>query len=130
MNNVLPPPTSFLDGSGPSLVVTALFVFLALAATALAMLCGRLIFRRKSFSFFSILLYAVLGGLMGIFMHLYGTAYLQAKADKSAGSLLQMFSLFSFFTFANMLAVPLVVMALKSRNRKIKELEEELRKKT
>ncbi len=121
---------SFLEGNGPTLIVLALFILLSLAAGGLSLLIGRFLFKLSSFRFYGSLLFAMLGGIMGIFMHIYATRYLSMSRDPDASSLISMFSVFSVFTFINMLTIPLLAMALISKNKKIRALKEELKNQT
>jgi hypothetical protein len=122
-------PVSFLESNGPTWIVLGLFVLLSLAAGGLALLLGKLLFRTNTLRFYSLHFYVMLGGLIGIFMHLYATHYLSISRDKEISSLINMFSVFSVFTFINMLAIPILAMLLRSKNRKIKDLQEELKNK-
>jgi hypothetical protein len=118
-----------LEGNGPTWIVLGLFVLLSLVAGSVASFIGKIFFRSHPLRYTGFLLFAMLGGLIGIFMHIYATQYLALSKDRNISSLLNMFSVFSVFTFLNMLAVPLFVLLLRSKNRKIKELQEELNKK-
>jgi hypothetical protein len=129
-----PTPTtdhlSFLESNGPTWIVLGLFVLLSLAAAGLMQLVIKLFFKSVAFRFSSLLFYTMLGGLIGIFMHIYATQYLALSKDKNISSLINMFGVFSVFTFLNMLTIPLLSLLLKSKNRKIRELQEELKNKT
>ncbi|HEV7232166.1 MAG TPA: hypothetical protein VGO45_12595 [Bacteroidia bacterium] len=121
--------TSFFEGNGPTLIVITLFVMLALLACALLLLLKNLFFKHLPMAFGPALLFAMLGGLLGIFLHVYAIIYLDASRDTKMTSLFSTWGLFSLFTFAHMLAVPLLVLAFRGKTRKIKMLEEELKKK-
>jgi hypothetical protein len=119
---------SFLKGNGATIVATVMFVLAALVASVLARFLGRVFKYRLPFSVL-ILLYAMAGGLLALFLHFYAVRYLSYIRDEDPDTLPLMFGMFSAFVFANMVALPILLISLRNKNRKIKELEEELRKK-
>ena len=119
-----------LDGSTPTLLVCAVFLIYAFMASGIIFAFGKIFFRNSLPTYLILLLFALLGGAWGVLMHIYGRAYMVADVSHSASSLGKMFSLFSLFTFVNMLVVPLLAVLIANKNRKIRKLEEALKQNT
>jgi hypothetical protein len=120
---------TFMEGIGPTLIAAGLFLFLSFTAGCLAWAAGRFTLGKKSPSGLILVLFSAVGGLIGISLHFYACQYMSASADQKGFSLLIMFTMFSFFVFINMLAFPILFLIMRSKNLKIRELQEELKKK-
>jgi hypothetical protein len=119
---------SFMDGNGPTYLVLGLYLGIAFLAGILARFAAKTLFGIKTGVLGAFLL-TILGGVLGISMHFYANHYFILSRDEKGETLLGMFGMFSLFTLANMIALPLLIYSIKSKNLKIKQLEEDLRKK-
>ncbi len=120
---------TFMEGIGPTIIATVLFLFLSFIAGYLVWTAGKFTLGRKPPSGLILVLFSVVGGLIGISMHIYACHYMGASSNQEGYSLLTMFTMFSFFVFINMLAFPILFLIIRSKNLKIRELQEELKKK-
>jgi hypothetical protein len=116
-----------INSAAPTLVVCLVFVLYALMASGIIFALGRIFFRAIVPTYFRLLFFALAGGTWGVMMHLYVRAYMVAESSNSVSSLGKMFSLFSLFTFVNMLVIPVLAIWIAGKNRKIRELKEELK---
>jgi hypothetical protein len=119
-----------MEGNGPTLIAVGLFILMSIGAVLIIRLVGKFLFR-ESIPSPGILLavYAAVGGILGICMHFYAKHYMAFSQDEQGSSLFSMFGMFALFVFSNMVIIPLFIMALKMKNRRIKILEAELKKK-
>ena len=117
-----------MDGNGPTYLVLGLYLGIAFLAGIVTRFTIKSLFGIKT-GILPAFLLTMLGGVLGISMHFYANHYFLLSRDERGETLLGMFGMFSLFTLANMLALPLLIYSIKSKNLKIKQLEEELRKK-
>lgn len=109
-------------------VNTAIFLlFLALAAIAavLALVLGR-IFYKRWYSFLRIFLSASLGGLIALGIFWYAAELESVRNDQALGSFNRMLQMMALVLLPLMLVLPFLSITLRHRSMRIKALQEEV----
>jgi hypothetical protein len=120
--------TATVPGGSMYAINAAIFLlFLALAALAsvLALVLGR-IFYKRWYSFLRIFLNATLGGLVALAIFRYAAELESVRNDQALGSFNRMLQMIALVLLPLMLLLPLVSITLRHQSMRIKVLQEEV----
>jgi tetrahydromethanopterin S-methyltransferase subunit E len=121
---------TFWEENWANATVIGVFLFGALTAAGLATFISRKGFKVVRVGYISMFFYAILGGLLGLGLLIFMAQLNTLRMDMKASSVAGMLGMSFLLLFMNMLMLPLLIIWISSKNRKIKALEEELRKKS